>query len=99
MPEYHDSFVGDVEVEEVLVVIGDSRSIALAHDAVPGRPVQLVHVQLDTYIVGQLLLAMDSWSVSSSSENVMKMLQMKFITSSFIIGYILCYRISRFRLP
>ena len=47
MPEEHDSFVAEIEVEKVLVVVSNSRAVALADNAVPGGSVQLVHVQLD----------------------------------------------------
>ena len=47
MPEKHDSFVAEIEVEKVLVVVSNSRAVALADNAVPGGSVQLVHVQLD----------------------------------------------------
>ena len=47
MPEKHDSFVTEIEVEKILVVISNSRAIALANNAVPGRSIQLIHVQFD----------------------------------------------------
>lgn len=44
MAKDHDGFIGYVEIQEIFIEVSDSRAESLAHDAMPRRPVQFIHV-------------------------------------------------------
>lgn len=43
----HDGLVANIKVSEVFVFESHCRAEALAHDAVPRRPVELIHMHFD----------------------------------------------------